>query len=260
MSLLAISDLHVSAPGNLQAVADIRYRPQDTLIVAGDVCEDIELFELCMGLLARRFRKVIWTPGNHELWHWRGNGPRRAIDRYDAFVGICQRYNIGTPEEESITVELAESAVQVVPIFTLYDGGFANPLQSHETKLADDALIDPSPFGSIAELCHALIATAEQRLCRLSGTLPRVFVSHFPLTATCAREPGHDWLAAVSGSPRTEPWIEQFAPSAVVFGHQHRPRSRVRSGVRFEEVSLGYPRDWDSRIGIEPYLRDLSLA
>jgi hypothetical protein len=32
-----------------------------------------------------------------------------------------------------------------------------------------------------------------------------------------------------------------------VYGHLHIPRTITVDGVRFEEVSLGYPREWRAR-------------
>jgi hypothetical protein len=32
-----------------------------------------------------------------------------------------------------------------------------------------------------------------------------------------------------------------------VYGHLHIPRTARYDGVRFEEVSLGYPREWGKR-------------
>ena len=35
--------------------------------------------------------------------------------------------------------------------------------------------------------------------------------------------------------------------NAVVYGHLHIPRTTWHDGVRHEEVSLGYPREWQAR-------------
>ena len=43
----------------------------------------------------------------------------------------------------------------------------------------------------------------------------------------------------------------------VVSGHLHLRTTLWRHGVRYEEVSLGYPRDWRAERGIEWYLRDI---
>jgi hypothetical protein len=42
-----------------------------------------------------------------------------------------------------------------------------------------------------------------------------------------------------------------------VYGHLHIPSTRVRDGVRFEEVSLGYPRQWNAARPLREYLRKI---
>ena len=44
---------------------------------------------------------------------------------------------------------------------------------------------------------------------------------------------------------------------AVVYGHLHLRGTHLRDGVRFEEVSLGYPRDWNRDLGVGAYLRQI---
>ena len=51
-----------------------------------------------------------------------------------------------------------------------------------------------------------------------------------------------------------------FPVEAVVYGHMHRRATDVIDGVRFEEVSLGYPRDWSQEEGIATYLRRILPA
>jgi hypothetical protein len=45
------------------------------------------------------------------------------------------------------------------------------------------------------------------------------------------------------GTILTAGWHRRFAARAVVYGHLHIPRTTWHDGVRFEEVSLGYPRE-----------------
>lgn len=82
MRLLAISDLHLGNVANRDALLALPDFPDDWLIVAGDVAEGLDQLNMAFGELARRFRKVIWTPGNHELWSipsGRGDSPLRDI-------------------------------------------------------------------------------------------------------------------------------------------------------------------------------------
>jgi hypothetical protein len=41
----------------------------------------------------------------------------------------------------------------------------------------------------------------------------------------------------------------------VVYGHLHLRSSRELGGVTFEEVSLGYPKQWRVERGLANYLR-----
>jgi hypothetical protein len=67
--LLAISDLHVGYPQNRAYAEELSPGdPGDWLIVAGDVGESFTDVGFTLASLTRRFARVIWTPGNHELW------------------------------------------------------------------------------------------------------------------------------------------------------------------------------------------------
>ena len=68
MRLLATSDLHVGHRINREALAVLPAFPDDWLIVAGDVGERADHLRFALDILTARFARVIWTPGNHDLW------------------------------------------------------------------------------------------------------------------------------------------------------------------------------------------------
>lgn len=70
MRVHAVSDIHVDYPQNLKWVLGIdRYEYQaDVLLLAGDVSEDLMLLERVLRGCAERFAKVVFVPGNHDLW------------------------------------------------------------------------------------------------------------------------------------------------------------------------------------------------
>ena len=126
--LLAVSDLHVGHPEN-RAYADALApgHPDDWLIVAGDTCELFADAGLVLASLAQRFAKVIWAPGNHELWTVPADPVRlRGTERYDALVQVCRRFGVLTPEDEFPVWEGEGGPVTVAPLFTLYDYSFAD--------------------------------------------------------------------------------------------------------------------------------------
>jgi hypothetical protein len=70
-----------------------------------------------------------------------------------------------------------------------------------------------------------------------------VLINHFPLLDEPTRVLRHPEFAQWCGTVHTADWHRRFRAAAVVYGHLHIPRTTWHDGVRFEEVSLGYPRE-----------------
>lgn len=101
MSLLAISDLHVTFQENREFVESLRPdSPEDWLLVVGDVAEKPADIRWALGTLKKRFRTVIWTPGNHELWTLPLDPVQfRGAQRYQHLVAMCRSLGVVTPED-----------------------------------------------------------------------------------------------------------------------------------------------------------------
>ena len=99
--LLAISDLHIGYAENRALVENMRpVTDDDWLIVAGDIAETVADIRWVLELLAGRFRKVLWAPGNHELWtHPKDPVTLRGVARYDHLVALCRELGVLTPED-----------------------------------------------------------------------------------------------------------------------------------------------------------------
>ena len=70
MRIFAISDIHVDYEMNARWLAGLsmsEYR-EDVLILAGDVSDSLRRFDWALSLLTARFRRVLYVPGNHDLW------------------------------------------------------------------------------------------------------------------------------------------------------------------------------------------------
>jgi 3',5'-cyclic AMP phosphodiesterase CpdA len=255
-SLLAISDLHVGHPENRRFVE--RLAPQsaeDWLIVAGDVGDLLEDVEWALSLLAERFAKVLWTPGNHELLAPRevDHEPRGEL-RYRHLVEICRRLGISSPEDPYPIWEGPGGPVIVAPLFLLYDYSFGDNIGVDKKQslrraydagvvCVDEFLLDPAPYPSREAWCRARVRETEARLEDCPPGLPTVLVNHFPLTDTPTRVLLHPEFAQWCGTRLTADWHRRFGAIAVVYGHLHIPRTIWEDNVRFEEVSLGYPRE-----------------
>jgi hypothetical protein len=154
-----------------------------------------------------------------------------------------------------------------VPMFLLFDYSFRPPDVPAEEAIAwaresgvvsgDELMIDPGPYPSLAAWCHARCDATERRLNALPAGSPTVLVNHWPLRYDLARPPRVPRFSIWCGTTRTEDWGERYRAVAVVSGHLHMRTTMVRRGIRYEEVSLGYPRDWRQERGIKWYLRDI---
>lgn len=263
MKLFAISDLHVQNGENWDALQRLPLHPDDWLIVAGDVAETVSRFTAAMALLAARFRLVIWAPGNHDLWTTPQEAPGlRGAAKYERLVAVCRHHGVLTPEDPYARWP---DGPLLVPVFTLYDYSFRPPEVALETAVAwagesgiscaDESLLDPYPYPSRQAWCQERVRLTEARLSAISE--PIILINHFPLRQDLLHLRRMPRFSLWCGTELTANWHSRFPVQVVIYGHLHMRSTRFRQGVRFEEVSLGYPRQWQRELGITPYLRQI---
>jgi 3',5'-cyclic AMP phosphodiesterase CpdA len=266
--LLAVGDLHVTYPENRRIVDLLRpYHPGDWLIVAGDVAERMDDVERTLALLRDRFARVVWAPGNHELWTTAHDPTTlRGVERYEELVRRCRKLDVVTPEDDYPVWNGHGGPVRVVPMFLLYDYTFrVHGVTSKEESLArahrsgvvctDEYLLHPDPYPTREAWCHARVTGTERRLAACGDEMPMVLVNHWPLVREPTDIMWYPEFAQWCGTELTASWHRRFRTAAMVYGHLHIPRVTIHDGVPFMEVSLGYPREW-RRWGVpDPLLR-----
>lgn len=259
-TLFAVSDLHVRYAENREIVEAIRPETDDDwLIVPGDVGEIAADVEWALRTLSRRFAKVIWTPGNHELWTVPDDPlTLRGEERYRHLVEVCRSLGVVTPEDPYPLWEGAGGPVTVAPLFLLYDYTFrpaGTADKAEALRVADDAgvicsdefLLHPDPYPSREAWCRARVRETEERLAALPADRKTVLVNHWPLVRQPTRVLWHPEFALWCGTTATADWHRRFNAHTVVYGHLHIPRTIDCDGVPHREVSLGYPREWRRR-------------
>lgn len=210
------------------------------------------------------FKHVFWVPGNHELYspktthvdesHIKGEA------KYMACVLAAKNHGVLTPEDDFMTwVYEDEDGYQVAavicPIFTLYDYSFRPPEISREAALdwameegiraTDESLLHPDPYPTRDEWCARLVSQMETKLERAADSgFPLVIINHWPLREDTIFIPKVPRFSLWCGTKKTENWHTKYHAKVVVTGHLHVRRTDWIDGVRFEEVSLGYPRQW----------------
>ncbi len=223
--------------------------------MAGDVAERTDVIEWTLRTLSSRFDTVVWTPGNHELWTLSTDPVGlRGEARYQYLVSMCRGLGVVTPEDPFRVWDGPGGPVVIVPLFVLYDytfrpDGMATKAESlalaYETGIvcSDEAVLHLDPYPSREAWCEARVAATELRLAALGPRVRTVLVSHFPLIREPTRALRYPEFAQWCGTDRTADWHLRFRAEAVVYGHLHIPGTTWHDGVRFEEVSVGYPEE-----------------
>lgn len=258
--LLAISDLHIGYPENRALVEALRPgTDEDWLLVAGDVAETVADVRWALETLSGRFRKVVWAPGNHELWtHPKDTVTLRGVARYEHLVAMCRDLGVLTPEDPYPVWDGPGGPVAVAPLFLLYDYSFlavAAPPRNRAwstrrapaSSATTSSCCTPTPTRPARPGAGPGSPRPSSRLDALPDDLPTVLVNHYPLDRHPTDVLWYPEFAMWCGTTLTADWHRRFRVETMVYGHLHIPRTTWHEGVRFEEVSVGYPREWRKR-------------
>ncbi|QNG19159.1 metallophosphoesterase [Rhodococcus triatomae] len=258
--LLAVSDIHVGHRGNRPVTEDIHPdSPDDWLILAGDVSEKTDDIRWALELMSGRFEKVIWVPGNHELWTTAKDPVQmHGVARYEYLVAMCRELGVLTPEDPYPVWRGDDGPVTLVPMFLLYDYTFlpegartkAEGLAIAREKnvvATDEFLLSSEPYATRDAWCQARLDYTRSRLDALEPGTRTVLINHFPLVREPTQVLWYPEFALWCGTEQTADWHTRYDAVCSVYGHLHIPRTTYYDGVRFEEVSLGYPREWSRR-------------
>ncbi len=269
MKLYAISDLHLDFKVNMEALRQMPSFAEDWLITGGDLCTSEKHLREALDILCAKFAKVFWVPGNHELWSSKpahGGETLQGVDKYLSMVDVCRAYGAATPEDPYVPWPGGEPCL-IAPLYVPYDYSFRPEGVALEDAVSwameggvlcsDERLIKPAPYADMIEWCRARVAYTLGRLEKTPAHMKLAIVNHFPLREELVRVRRIPRFSIWCGTKQTENWHRQFAVKVAISGHLHMRATDYIDGVRFEEVSLGYPRDWDQAKGVAYYLREI---
>ena len=236
----------------------------DWLVLAGDVGETVHHLTTVLDAVVPRFARVVWVPGNHELWTSE-DPPLRGVAKYERMVAACRERGVLTPEDPY--GELPGADLVLCPLFLLYDYSFGPEGMTvpevvrwaAETGIVcvDEHRLAPEPYATRDAWCSARVAAAERRLGEIPAERRTILINHWPLRLDLCRLFRIPRFTPWCGTRRTEDWHLRFRADLVISGHLHMRATDWRDGVRFEEVSLGYPRQYDAARGANGYLRQV---
>lgn len=241
MRLFAISDIHIDYPDNarwVEQVSDADYR-NDLLILAGDLTEDRRLLAWCLGRFAAKFQKVLFVPGNHDLWVRNEPIEMCSLRKFEQVAAIATDTGVSMdPYRYGNTI--------VVPLLGWYDYSFGEP-DGDLRKLWMDyrACRWPEGYGPEQVTDHFLDMNPEElpytnagdRVVTFSHFLPRIDLIPFFVPRAMRQ------LDPVLGSTGIERQLRMLGSSLHVYGHSHINR-RVRfEGVTYINNAFGYPQE-----------------
>ncbi len=239
MRIFAVSDVHIDFEVNRQWIQNLSatdYR-NDVLILAGDISDSIRLLDWCLTTLAGRFAKVLFVPGNHDLWVFNDQTYGTSLDK---FQRVCQVIdNCGASMRPFHSDRLS-----IVPLLGWYDYSFGEP-----TSELLEAWVDyracrwPDHFSEreitqyFLQFNHDVLKVTNETVISFSHFLPRLDVMPNYI-------PGNKrTLYPVLGSTSLEAQIRQLKPAIHVYGHSHVNRKLALDDVLYINNAFGYPTE-----------------
>ncbi len=239
MRIFAISDLHVDYEPNARWVEQVSLSDyqRDVLIVAGDVSDRLDRVQACLETLARRFRQVLFVPGNHDLW------VRRDDPGLDSF-GKFERVRALVHAAGASMEVFHHGKLSIVPLLGWYDGSFGEP--SAELRLAwMDFRACRWPEGYESQhTAQAFMAMNRYRrrspdevIVSYSHFLPRIDVmpSRIPLDKR--------YIYPVLGSSALGEQVRALGSAVHVYGHSHVNRRVELDGTLYVNNAFAYPHE-----------------
>ena len=231
MRVFATSDIHTDYKENflwLKELSDTAYR-DDTLIVAGDVSDRLEIISETLSLLRSKFRHVLFTPGNHELWV--RNTELNSIEKLHQVLQLCEELDVATKP-----VQLDD--LWIVPLFSWYDGVY-----DPEMKAWADFHLCKWP-NEVQSLPDYFLRLNEPHVKSYDG--PVITFSHFIPRAELLPPKEYmrfSWLPTVSICAALDPQIRALGSRVHVCGHTHTTFDRVIDNVRYIQNAVRYPKE-----------------
>lgn len=238
MKVYAISDLHIDFDGNAQWLFnafDTDYA-EDVLIVAGDVSDELSRLEQCFTYLARRFKKVLFVPGNHELWVVRDRIPT-SIKKFEE---ICR-----LAEQCGVSMDVYHHAgVSIVPLYSWYDFSFSSPTDKLLSSWMDFYACKWPEHWDLQHVTDFFLAKNIPRLNTKNDFV--ISFSHFLPSSKLLPHFVPDafkYIFPVLGSEKLAEQVSILKSDIHVYGHSHIARSVRVDDVDYVNNALGYPKE-----------------
>jgi Icc-related predicted phosphoesterase len=236
MRIFAISDLHIDYKENRDWISGLSGQEyiNDVLIVAGDICDKPKELIRTFITLRKKFRRVLFVPGNHDLWVTRTDCNDSVLS-YENIINIAREHDIDT---QPVTM----GKLTIIPLLGWYDYTFGKPTPMLVSSWLDYTYCKwPGDFKD-KDVTSYFLAINEQyltikneKIISFSHFLPRIDLmpSFIPLKNRI--------VYPVLGSIHLEEQIRTINPFIHLYGHSHVNQHIVKEGIRYINNAYGYP-------------------
>lgn len=239
MRVFALSDIHVDYEVNGRWINELSRSEysNDVLVLAGDVSHSITRLQRSLGELVARFKKVLFVPGNHDLWITREDECRDSLEKFEKLQKIAEQSGLSMAPYH-------HGALSIVPLFAWYDFSFGVPDRSLERTWMDFRACQWPPLWSVADVTlHFLKMNRYERVSEQETILS---FSHFlPRIDVIAGFGGAEWLLPVLGTTGLERKVRELRSAIHIYGHSHLNRCVLIDGTYYVNNAYGYPHESD---------------
>lgn len=238
MRIFAISDIHIDYKENKRWISNLSlYDYQnDVLIIAGDISHQELLVREAFTILSKRFKELMFIPGNHDLWVRRKTGS-------DSFEALKKIHEIA--EDYGVSYKPRHfNQLSIVPLYGWYDYSFGKPSNELYDVWMDyltciwPTFIEKQGITEyFISLNKTVLDVQNEFVISFSHFLPRIDVMPYYIP-----EYGRK-LYPVLGSTQIESQIRQLGSHIHVYGHSHVNVNTKKDNVVYINNALGYPSE-----------------
>jgi predicted phosphodiesterase len=239
MRVFALSDIHVDYDVNGTWVQELSRSDylDDILILAGDVSHSIARLQRCLNGLVARFKKVLFVPGNHDLWVTPEDCCRDSLEKFDLLRRVAE-------QSGSSMAPYHHGGLSIVPLFGWYDFSFGVPDQELQRTWMDFQVCRWPPLWSMADVTSHFLTMNKYE--RISETETILSFSHFlPRADVMPRIGlgGGKRLLPVLGTTGLERNVRKLRSAIHIYGHSHLNRRVLHDGTFYVNNAYGYPHE-----------------
>jgi len=257
--LFTISDIHVDDASNMHWLESLPARPRDSLILAGDVSDRLELVERAFVAAKAKYDKVFFTFGNHDVWLREGE-QGTSLDKIEAVFEVAKKTGV----ETGVCTLGKKRKCVVAPLQSFYHASFDTEDAITRWRGIPSAKLVMTDFRrcrwpkELAENDELLAKTIDERNDGIEAEIMKmkeenvdvITFSHFLPRIELLPEKRYLFLPTLMeavGSRFLGERVKRIKPDLHIFGHTHINWDMTIDGTRYIQAALAYPNEWRTR-------------